>query len=224
MNRPSRRLAVIFGVLIAALTLAGTVSVAQGSAASVGNAQQVVVVSASGYGTSYATLSAYSRTASGWRRVFGPWSARIGRNGFACCRQKREGDGRTPSGSYDFQFMFGVYANPGVHFSYRRALSTSRWDDDSSSARYNEWVDTRYAWPGRNPEHMRVSPSYNYGAVIGYNLARTPGRGSAIFLHVSAGTSTAGCVALPQSELLTVLRWLTPGKGPRIVMGVHATV
>ena len=66
---------------------------------------------------------------------------------------------------------------------------------------------------------MYNTPAYNYGAVIAYNTARTPGLGSAIFLHVSTGGSTAGCVALPQGQLLEVLRWLDPAQQPRIVMG-----
>ena len=62
---------------------------------------------------------------------------------------------------------------------------------------------------------MYNTPSYFYGAVIGYNDARTPGLGSAIFLHVSHGSSTAGCVALPTDQLLSLLRWLDPAKSPR---------
>ena len=181
-------------------------------------------MTSSGYGTSYATLTAFSRTASGWRQVFGPWTARIGYNGFAPPRQKREGDGRTPTGSYGFQFMFGVEPNPGVRYSYRPALSTSWWDDDSHSAHYNEWVDSRTGNPGRSPEAMRQVPSYRFGAVIAYNTARTPGMGSAIFLHVAHTGATSGCVSLPESELLAVLRWLDPGEGPRIIMGTTSAV
>jgi len=63
---------------------------------------------------------------------------------------------------------------------------------------------------------------YSYGAVIGCNTARTPGLGSAIFLHVNIGKPAAGCVTLPMGELLQVLRWLNPAAGPRIEMGVTA--
>jgi L,D-peptidoglycan transpeptidase YkuD (ErfK/YbiS/YcfS/YnhG family) len=66
---------------------------------------------------------------------------------------------------------------------------------------------------------MDVS-GYDYGAVIAYNTARTPGRGSAIFLHVNIGIATAGCVTLPSGELLRVLRWLDPARSPRVRMGV----
>jgi L,D-peptidoglycan transpeptidase YkuD (ErfK/YbiS/YcfS/YnhG family) len=188
------------------------------------HAKQVIAVTSSGYGTSYATFRAYRKTSSGWRLVFGPWSARVGYNGFAPRGDKREGDGRTPTGSFRFQFMFGVHADPGVRFHYRRALTRSYWDDDSSSANYNRWVDSRYDATGRNPEPMHVSPAYNYGAVIGYNLSRTPGRGSAIFLHVSHNSATAGCVSIGQTRLVKVLRWLRPAKHPRIIMGTRAAV
>src|SRR3954451_12209818 len=188
------------------------------------DADQVIAVTASGYGTSYATLRGFRRTAHGWHRTWGPWPARIGRNGFAPRGDKREGDGRTPTGSFHFSFMFGVYADPGVRFHFRRAHHTSWWDDDSQSANYNRWVDSRYGDPGRNPESMYQQPAYNYAAVIGYNLNRTPGRGSAIFLHVSHNSSTAGCVSIAQSRLLRVLRWLRPGLKPRIVMGTRSAV
>ena len=71
---------------------------------------------------------------------------------------------------------------------------------------------------------MYNRPAYNYGAVIAYNAARTPGLGSAIFLHVSTGGATAGCVALPQGQLLEVLRWLDPSQQPRIIIGTRGVV
>lgn len=191
----------------------------------VGSATQVISVTNGGYGSSYATLRAFQKSSSGWRQVFGPWAARIGYNGFAPPGQKHEGDGRTPSGSYGFQFMFGVQPNPGVHYSYRAVTgSYDVWDDDSSSPRYNDWVDTRYADAGRSPEPMDQVPAYNYGAVIAYNTSRTPGAGSAIFLHVSHNSATAGCVSIPQYELLDLLRWLQPSAGPRIIMGPLSAV
>lgn len=191
----------------------------------VGTSQQLVVVQAGGYGTSYATATMWRKTSSGWRRIYGPWNVRIGRNGFAPPGQKREGDGRTPTGSYPFSFFFGVRGKPtGIRYEWKHAYSYDFWDDDSSSSRYNEWVDTRYASAGRAPEPLDNAPVYNYAAVIAYNTARKPDLGSAIFFHVSKGTSTAGCVAMPQTELLTVLRWLSPAMGARIIMGTRAAI
>ena len=185
----------------------------------VGSAGQVIAVAASGYGTSVATLTAYERRGSGWTQVFGPWLANVGRNGVAPPGAKREGDGRTPSGAFGFDFMFGVNPNPGVKYPFRAITGRNIvWDDDSASANYNEWVDTSTASAGAGPEPMYVS-AYGSGAVIAYNDARTPGLGSAIFLHLSSGGSTAGCVALPSSELLPLLRWLDPSRQPRIIIG-----
>ena len=182
---------------------------------------QLVTVRAASYGATRAELTAYRREGGRWHRVFGPWVAWIGRNGMARPGAKREGDGRTPSGTFGFQFFFGVDPNPGVHFPYRRIHESDVWDDDPSSPLYNEWVDDRYANPGAGPEPMDVS-AYDYGAVIGYNTARTPGLGSAIFLHINIGMATVGCVTLPADELLEILRWLNPAAAPQIAMGVGA--
>lgn len=158
----------------------------------------------------------YALVGSNWVEKFGPWSAWVGYNGIAAPGTKREGDGKTPSGTYPFSFFFGVLPDPGVSFPYRQAYSYDYWDDDPTSPLYNEWVDSRTQNPGTSPEAMDNVPSYNYGAVIAYNTARTAGLGSGIFLHVSTGQSTLGCISLPQAELLTILRWLNPADSPQI--------
>jgi L,D-peptidoglycan transpeptidase YkuD (ErfK/YbiS/YcfS/YnhG family) len=191
----------------------------------VGSAGQVISVIARDYGQTSATLTAYERVGGEWRVAFGPWEARLGTSGFAPPGAKREGDGRTPSGAYGFDFFFGVQPDPGVHFAYRVVTSTAIvWDDDPGSALYNEWVDTTSQNAGADPEPMYNVPAYSFGAVIAYNSARTPGLGSAIFLHVGTGGPTAGCVSLPAGQLLDVLRWLDPSRQPRIVMGTTAGV
>jgi len=192
----------------------------------VGSATQVIAVSASGYGQTTATLTAYQDDASGWQQVFGPWEAHVGYAGFAPPGQKHEGDGRTPTGSFGFDFFFGVLGDPGVQFPFRPVTGHNIvWDDDPSSPLYNQWVDTTESNAGAAPEAMDQTPAYDYGAVIAYNTSPTvPGAGSAIFLHVSDGAATVGCVSLPTAELLAVLRWLSPAAQPRIIMGTAATI
>lgn len=188
----------------------------------VGDAQQVITVIADAPGDTTATLTAYERSAAGWVQVHGPWRADIGAEGFAPAGEKREGDGRTPTGAYGFDFAFGVLADPGVRLDYRRVTSDAIvWDDDPTSGRYNEWVDSSTESPGRDPEPMYNQPVYDYGVVIDYNPAATPGLGSAIFLHVSKETPTAGCVAIARDDLVALMRWIDPAKRPRIVMGTH---
>jgi L,D-peptidoglycan transpeptidase YkuD (ErfK/YbiS/YcfS/YnhG family) len=180
----------------------------------------MITVTSYSQGYTYAWLRAYAWNGTSWVRVFGSWRARVGYNGIAPPGAKREGDGRTPSGTYGFGFSFGVLADPGVKLAWRRVHSYDYWDDDSSSSRYNLWTDVRYHSAGANPEPMDNVPAYNYGAVIAYNTARVPGMGSAIFLHVGTGGPTGGCVSLPQTELLRVLRWLNPAKDPIIKIRV----
>jgi L,D-peptidoglycan transpeptidase YkuD (ErfK/YbiS/YcfS/YnhG family) len=224
MSIRSRRLVI---VLMVVLALAGSGAIGRAATArgavlaSAGRApQQMITVTARSHSSTYARLIAYRRSEKRWVRVFGPWAARVGYNGIAKPGAKREGDGRTPSGTYGFGFFFGVLRNPGMAFSYRRAGRYDFWDDDPSSPYYNEWVDRRRRDPGADPEPMDQRPAYDYAAVIAYNVARIPGRGSAIFLHVGTGSSTAGCVSLPQRELLAILRWLRPKRAPEIVIGV----
>jgi L,D-peptidoglycan transpeptidase YkuD (ErfK/YbiS/YcfS/YnhG family) len=181
---------------------------------------QLITVTATSYSTTYARFVAYRWSHQHWVKLFGPWTARVGYNGIAKPGHKHEGDGKTPSGRYGFEFDFGVLANPGVAVWYRRARSYDWWDDDPSSPNYNEWIDTRHHNAGHNPEPMDNQPAYNYGAVIAYNTKRVPPLGSAIFLHVGTGSSTAGCVSLPQRRLLKVLRWLRPSDHPRIAISV----
>ena len=180
-----------------------------------GDAGQAVVVSAAAFGQASATLTTWARTAGAWEQVHGPWPAHIGYAGFAPPGDKREGDGRTPSGTYGFDFAFGIEPDPGVALPYRRVTGPSIvWDDVPSSPSYNLWVE------GGVGEAMYQSPVYDHGAVIAYNADRTPGLGSAIFLHVSTGRATAGCVSLPVDRLVEVLRWIDPARSPVIIMGV----
>jgi L,D-peptidoglycan transpeptidase YkuD (ErfK/YbiS/YcfS/YnhG family) len=68
---------------------------------------------------------------------------------------------------------------------------------------------------------MYETPFYNYAVVIDYN--RSPvvqGAGSAFFLHVTDGNPTAGCVSIPQANLVSIMGWLAPSTHPRILIGV----
>jgi L,D-peptidoglycan transpeptidase YkuD (ErfK/YbiS/YcfS/YnhG family) len=205
-------------MLLAAAVPAAAALLYAGPANAAAGPRQVITVTAASYQTTYATFRAY-RVSGGKRvEVFGPWTARVGYKGMARPGRKREGDGRTPSGTFGFGFFFGVDPDPRVAFPFRHAYAYDYWDDDPASPRYNEWIDARTTGPGADPEPMHDVPAYDYAAVIAYNTARVPGLGSAIFLHVETGGPTAGCVALPKAELVKVLRWLRPADGPRITI------
>ena len=187
-----------------------------------GAATQVVTVTSPSWGTDVATLQAFEKDGSSWRTVVGPTTAFIGVNGFAS--DKREGDGRTPVGTYGFGIMFGTAPNPGVRFAYRQAGPPDVWVDDPASSLYNTWEENPAGGRWSSAESLDQPAPYPYAAQIAYNTARVPGKGSAIFLHVSLGHGTAGCVAVAEPVLLSVLRWLDPARGPVIAMGPQSAL
>ncbi len=183
---------------------------------------QLVTVQAPPHATT-ATLSLWSRRAGCWHRAAGPWVAHLGRSGLSA--RKREGDGATPTGTYHFgTTVYGIAANPGVRFAYHRLVCGDWWDEDPSSKAYNTFQHVTCgaspAFGGGSEALWRISPQYRYFAVIDYNARPiVRGRGSAIFLHVAVGT-TAGCVSLPELQLLQLLRWLRPVARPAIRLGI----
>ena len=164
----------------------------------------------------------FNRQGAGWAERGGVLPAMIGRKGFARPGEKREGDGRTPSGLFPLEFAFGYPSTVTTKMPYRQATDEDLWVDDIQSPDYNQWVKRGETMASSFEEMKRQDHRYRYGLVIDYN--RHPvvkALGSAIFIHVwlMEGVSTSGCVALAESELLDILQWLDPGKKPMILMG-----
>lgn len=168
---------------------------------------QVILVDANGSG---ATIRACQRSGSRYTLARGPYAGHVGRNGVSSA--KREGDLRTPAGVFAMRNGFGVNANPGLGAgSWLRVDGRDVWVDDSGSALYYTHQRSPAAGRWDSAEQMQQSPAYSYAQVIGYNEARAPGAGSAIFMHVDQGHGTAGCVSLQTSALLSVMRWERSG-------------
>jgi L,D-peptidoglycan transpeptidase YkuD (ErfK/YbiS/YcfS/YnhG family) len=188
------------------------------------NAQQLVTVRAHP-GATIASLELWRRGGACFRRVAGPWTARLGSSGLS--RHKHEGDRATPTGTYRLgTTMYGIAPNPGVKFAYHRLVCGDWWDEDSSSTTYNTFrhlaCDAQPSFRGNSEALWRISPQYRYFAVIEYNAHPVvPGRGSAIFLHVSTAKGTAGCVSLPEAQLVRLLRWLRPAARPMITIRIE---
>jgi len=179
---------------------------------------QVIVAYASGYWVTSGTLETFQKVNGYWRPALPPMPMRLGGKGFS--DHKVEGDLTTPTGMYRIGgTMYGIAGNPGVRYAYHQLVADDWWNENVTSPGYNSFVHG--SDPGAGEALWQISPQYTYFAVIDYNIpvvAATPARGSGIFLHVSVGRSTAGCLALAQSELVAVLRWLNPADSPRIVM------
>jgi len=178
-------------------------------------------------GSTVASVALWSKSKACMRRVAGPWPAEIGRSGLF--QHKVEGDGSTPVGTYAIgSVMYGVAANPGVSYRYHRLTCGDWWDEAPSSPMYNRFVHvacgTAPPFGGDSEALWEVVPQYDYFAVIDYNVSPiVPGRGSAIFLHISTGVPTAGCIALAPRDLLETLRWLRSIDHPLIAIAFAAS-
>ena len=141
-------------------------------------ATQLFVVAGVGKTTAY--VSMHEKTADGsWRQIIST-PGYIGKQGLG---KTREGDGKTPVGTFRFNAAFGIADDPGC-----------RNYPDLNKADSEHLID--YLFP------------YQYAMNISYNEDGTPGRGSAIFLHCLGDQRpyTGGCVAIPRNHMITVLR------------------
>ncbi|HEY4763273.1 MAG TPA: hypothetical protein VIH75_06330 [Candidatus Sulfotelmatobacter sp.] len=144
---------------------------------------------------------------------------------------KREGDGKSPAGAFAIGTAFGYASQPlrGLKMPYLNLTPSIECVDDSGSKYYNRIVDRSVvASDWNSSEHMRtVGESYRWGIVVDHNGIVTvdnanppePGGGSCVFLHIwhSHDQGTAGCTAMPQTELETLLTWLDPARKPLLV-------
>lgn len=183
---------------------------------SIGGSQLVLVTAF----RSDAVVSCYDRDETGrWHLnersglIFG----HTGKNGVRT--GKTEGDACTPQGLYSIGYAFGNNEKPDTAMDYYDVTENSYWVDDPESPYYNRWIESTDYFEWTTAEHLADYPvSYAYAVVIRYNMSPAiPGRGSAIFLH--CGTEpTAGCVAVPEDDMLGILKWLNPKKKPEILI------
>ncbi len=54
--------------------------------------------------------------------------------------EKKEGDGKTPSGIYPLGPAFGYASSMDTGLAYRQATDNDFWVDDVRSLQYNQWV------------------------------------------------------------------------------------
>ncbi|MCL2875253.1 MAG: L,D-transpeptidase family protein [Betaproteobacteria bacterium] len=182
-----------------------------------GSAARVIVVTErDGTKKNKALLRAYTKTDGLWSLRFSTdgW---LGKNGFR--KDKREGDGATPTGVFTFGRTFGNADDPGALLPYTKLSPGDVWVDDPASKFYNQWAhaDAPGADWSSAERLVAFGKQYKYVAAINYNTAPiVPGKGSAIFLHVATGTPTAGCVAVPEAAMVFLLGFIE--KDTRIVL------
>jgi L,D-peptidoglycan transpeptidase YkuD (ErfK/YbiS/YcfS/YnhG family) len=191
--------------------------------AQIGESEQLIFATNRDASSVFVTLHALEKNDGVWRIVFPTFTGSIGEMGFAAVDDKREGDGKSPSGIFPLGFAFGYDPSAETKMPYRQATDNDFWVDDVNSGDYNQWVKGEpqaASWE----KMKRDDDQYKYGVVIEYNMHPiVKGKGSAIFLHVwNGGESTLGCVSMSEEMILEILGWLDPAKKPLIIMGTES--
>jgi L,D-peptidoglycan transpeptidase YkuD (ErfK/YbiS/YcfS/YnhG family) len=159
-----------------------------------------------------------------WKISFEPFNAVIGRKGFAKVDEKKEGDGKTPSGIYALGKTFGYDEFINTKMPYRQILADDLWVDDPNADDYNRWVKKDFTLAKSYEKMKRDDNLYKYGIIIEYNTNPiVKGNGSAIFFHVwgGEGITTEGCIAVSEQDIVKILDWLDPQASPVIIMGLE---
>lgn len=210
----SARIASVSGVVLMALGLAAPASAVPAAA---GQPTQWIVVGVPETTATTGTLTAFQRVGQQWKVVLGPTKAIVGELGIGA---PADGVYRTPEGTFAFDQAFGRQPNPGTKMPYFQATDQDWWDEDANSPTYNTHVRSVQN-PSSITENLYDSgPVYDYAVNIAVNPQRIPGKVSGIFLHVTNGSPTWGCVAIGREEMRSVLTWLDPAADPRITIGV----
>ncbi|WP_156931895.1 L,D-transpeptidase family protein [Bacillus sp. J37] len=186
---------------------------------------QMLVVTASSNKSYKAEAVLYEKNGDEWEKTLTS-PAVLGKLGVSL--SKKEGDKKSPVGLYAIGHGFGVNRPADTKVPFKVTSNQDYWIDDTTSSDYNKWVkysgDPNKKW--KSFERMTNS-LYKYGLVVEYNTNPVvKGKGSAIFIHVwrNQTSPTLGCIALPESNVLTLLKEIDPKRNPAIVIGTEADI
>ncbi|SEB02521.1 D-alanyl-D-alanine dipeptidase [Pseudobutyrivibrio sp. ACV-2] len=175
------------------------------------NTSQMLVVAA--YDTTVAWISLNEKGTDGkWRTII-TTPGFIGKNGLG---KTKEGDAKTPVGTFSFNAAFGIAPDPGCSIPYIQVGDDQYWSGDvNPGMQYNKMVNIK-DYPNldkENSEHIiEYTRQYQYCLNISYNAEGTPGLGSAIFLHCMGPSKpyTGGCVAVPENQMKLIMQNVKP--------------
>ncbi len=141
----------------------------------------------------------------------------LGRSGVSVPGAKREGDGKTPSGTFPLRrvlYRADRLRRPMTGLPVRALRPDDGWSDDPADPLYNRPVKRPH--PFSHEALWREDGLYDAIVVIGHNDDPVePGHGSAVFIHIATAdyAPTEGCVALARKDLLSLLEDCRPGDG-----------
>ena len=209
------------------------------------NTTQLIVGVADDWSSNRVILTRFERKPGGtWARIGSDISARLGAGGLAWGRgsiefggpsnvanatgpEKVEGDGRAPAGVFPLETVYAYEAAWGKRTAmpFVTVGVNDLFIEDPTSNSYNTHIrlDHAPATAWEKKEQMEQGDAaHRLKVFVGHNShSPTPGRGSAIFLHVwrkNGAVPTTGCTAMSFENLSTVVRWLRPSADPAYVL------
>ena len=207
------------------------------------DSNQVVLVSADSWQSTVGTVQVFERNKNSWQATQKSVQAILGYGGLVPGNNRKQGTGKTPTGTYAFTSAFGIKSDPGTKLNYVKVDKNDAWTyNPKFPSTYNIFQTANKDWAsyGNYVEMLSTyRKQYNYVAVVDFNLppgkitqganginrtdqSANTGQGGGIFLHVSNGTKTAGCVAIPENAMKAILEWIDPDKNPVIVIQVES--
>ena len=194
--------------------------------------EQIILVISEDFDAPKAKLYTFEKKANYYHSVFTPFEVNLGRNGLGWGEgirtiehkkdepQKREGDGRAPSGIFSLGDAFGYTKSSTTKLHYIYADKELICIDDVSHEKYNQILHVSNKNAVKSYENMRRSDNlYEIGVMVKHNEKNIPSFGSCIFLHVekNASSPTAGCTSMPKEKLLQLISWLDAKKEPILI-------
>lgn len=146
-----------------------------------------------------------SMQAYNWEKVL-TTKAYVGAKGIDKVKQ---GDMKTPTGTYNITMAFGRKKSPGTAgISYTKLNKYHYWSVEKDS--YNQFIDARKfkrTWIAG--EHMiEYKPWYDYGLATDFNKKGKYLKGAAIFLHCEGKGRkyTHGCIAVSKAKMKKIVK------------------
>lgn len=142
------------------------------------------------------------------------YRCRIGRGGFIGGNKGREGDEKTPLGTY--RLRFGFYRAdrippPKSALPFRPLREDDGWCDSSGHSAYNRFV--RLPFAASHEKLWREDGAYDVVIVMSHNDSPPEaGLGSAVFIHIAQpdDRQTLGCIALEPEVMVKFLSTIAP--------------
>ena len=121
---------------------------------------------------------------------------------------KKEGDQSTPKGIFNFKKLYFRKDRVGIpkcKLNKKAITKNMAWCDDQNDKRYNEEI--KKFNKNLRENLYRKDHKYDYIISTNHNEKKIPGKGSAIFVHLTEDYKpTAGCIALKKKDFEILLK------------------